>query len=78
MNNRDLIMKTASLARRAPEEWSAFLGAFSEYADTTRDQCVSSPIDSVLIAQGRARECGSLLRLFTDCPKIADQIMEKK
>lgn len=78
MNQRDLIMKTASLARRAPEEWSAFLGAFSEYADTTRDQCVSSPIDSVLIAQGRARECGSLLRLFTECPKTADQIMEKK
>ena len=78
MNQRDLIMKTASLARRAPEEWSAFLGAFSEYAATTRDQCVSSPIDSVLIAQGRARECGSLLRLFTECPKTADQIMEKK
>jgi hypothetical protein len=78
MNQRDLIIKTASLARRAPEEWSAFLGAFSEYADSTRDQCVSSPIDSVLIAQGRARECGSLLRLFTDCPKIADQMMEKK
>jgi len=78
MNNRDLIMKTASLARRAPEEWSAFLGAFSEYADSTRDQCVSSPIDSVLLAQGRARETGSLLRLFNECQKTADQMMEKK
>jgi hypothetical protein len=78
MSQRDLIIKAASLARRAPEEWSAFLGAFGEYADLTRDQCISSPIDTVLIAQGRARECGALLRLFSECLKTADQIMEKK
>lgn len=78
MNQRDLILKTASLARRAPEEWSAFLAAFTEYADSKRDQCVSSPVESVQLAQGHAREVGVLLRLFNECLKTADQMTREK
>lgn len=78
MSDRDLILKTASLARMAPQEWSDFLAAFKQYTDTRRDQCVSSPVDTILIAQGRAQQCASLLRLFEECLTTADQIQEKR
>lgn len=78
MSDRDLILKAASLARRAPEEWSDFLGAFKQYTDQRRDQCVSSPSDAIFRVQGQAQQCGLLLRLFDECLKMADQIQEKR
>jgi hypothetical protein len=78
MNDRNLILVSAAIARRAPEEWSEFLEAFKSYTDTKRDQCISSPVDTIQVAQGRAQQCVSLLRLFEDCVRAADQIAEKK
>ena len=78
MSDRDLILKTAALARIAPTEWTAFLAAFKDYTDTRRDQCISSPVDTIQVAQGRAQQCVSLLRLFDECLKTADQIQEKR
>lgn len=78
MSDRDLILKAANLARSAPKEWSDFLAAFKDYADTRRDQCVSSSPDALFVAQGRAQSCVALLRLFEDCLKAADQIQEKR
>ena len=78
MSDRELIFTSAAIARRAPEEWSDFLAAFKSYTETRRDQCVSSPVDTLQVAQGRAQQCVSLLRLFEDCVKTADQITEKK
>jgi hypothetical protein len=62
----------------APREWSDFLAAFKAYTDNRRDQCVSSPSDAILAAQGRAQQCASLVRLFDECLKTADQIQEKR
>lgn len=78
MSDRDLIFTSAAIARRAPEEWSDFLAAFKTYTDARRDQCVSSPVDTLQVAQGRAQQCVSLLRLFEDCIRTADQITEKR
>lgn len=78
MSDRELILKSASLARRSPEEWSDFLAEFKKYTDARRDQCVSSPVDTVLVAQGRAQQSVALLRLFEECLKTADQITEKR
>lgn len=78
MSDRELILKSAALARTSPEEWSVFLAEFKNYTDTRRDQCVSSPVDTVLVAQGRAQQCVALLRLFEECLKTADQITEKR
>lgn len=78
MSDRELILKSAALARRSPEEWSDFLAEFRKYTDTRRDQCVSSPVDSIFVAQGRAQQCAALLRLFEECLKTADQITEKR
>jgi hypothetical protein len=62
----------------APREWSDFLAAFKAYTDNRRDQCISSPPDAILAAQGRAQQCASLVRLFDECLKTADQIQEKR
>jgi hypothetical protein len=78
MSDRDLIITSAAIARRAPDEWTDFLAAFKSYTDTRRDQCVSSPVDMLQVAQGRAQQCVSLLRLFEECIRTADQITEKK
>lgn len=78
MSDRELILKSARLAQSSPEEWSEFLAEFENYTNARRDQCISSPADTVLIAQGRAQQCVSLLRLFDECQKTADQITEKR
>jgi len=78
MSDVQLIVASAALARRAPEEWLDFLAAFKNYTDTRRDQCVSSPVDTLQVAQGRAQQCVSLLRLLEECVKTADQITEKR
>jgi hypothetical protein len=78
MSDRELIVVSAAIARRAPEEWSDFLAAFKSYTDTRRDQCVSSPVDTLQVTQGRAQQCVSLLRLLEDCVRTADQIAEKR
>jgi hypothetical protein len=77
MSDRDLILKAANLARRAPQDWEQFIGALKIYTDIRRDQCVSSPVDTLQVAQGRAQQSASLLRLLEECVKTADQMTEK-
>ena len=72
-----MILRAAKVARRAPEEWANFLAEFQNYADARRDQCVSSPADTIFVAQGRAQQCASLLRLFEECVRAADQLEKK-
>lgn len=76
--HRDLIKASADLARANPEEWRRFLGVVRAYTDTQRDNVVSSPLDVLPVAQGRAQACVALLRLFEDCLQTADQIKERK
>ncbi len=75
---REIALCAARVARRAPEEWGALIAALKSLSDHRRDECVSSPADAVFIAQGRARESASLLRMFETCLKTADQIAEKR
>lgn len=73
-----LIVRAASLARSAPREWEDFLKAYKAYVDTKKDQCVAAARDTLLVAQGCAREAGALQRLFNECVVTADKIAEKK
>lgn len=75
---KNLTLRAAELARRAPPEWQRFLEALHDLSNHRRDECVSSPADSLFIAQGRARESASLLRTLETCLKTADQIAEKR
>lgn len=76
MTQRQLILRAASIARAAGEDWDRFVAEFAAYTDDVKNQCISSNADTVQIAQGRARECASLLRLFSECRVVADQITE--
>jgi hypothetical protein len=78
LSDRDLIFKSAALARSSPQEWSEFLGALRAYTDTIRNQCISSPLDVLPVAQGRAQNCVALLGIFEGCVRAADQIQEKR
>ena len=78
MSEREFILSAASLARSSPREWETFLAEFKNFTSVRRDQCVSSPVDTLLVAQGRAQQCVALLRLFEECVKTADQITEKR
>lgn len=77
MSDRDLIQKAAYLARNAPEQWKHFLGALSQYNERARDNCVSSPIEQLPVAQGRAQATAHLLGLLVDCQAMADKIERK-
>jgi hypothetical protein len=76
--DKQLILAAAKMSRVAPESWEQFLAAFRTYTDITRDNCISSPVDILQVAQGRAQACAALLRLMDDCRKSADQIEEKR
>lgn len=78
MSDRELILKAASLARRAPEEWKHFLGALSNYNEKQRDNLVASPLDMLPVAQGRAQLCTALLGLLEECLTSADKIEGKQ
>ena len=75
---RQIALRAATVARRSPDEWSALLEALTLLSNHRRDECVSSPVDTLFVAQGRARESASLLRMLETCLKTADQITEKR
>jgi len=75
---RLIALRAASVARGAPQEWGELLEALQQLTTHRRDECVSSPAETIFISQGRAREAASLLRMFESCLKTADQITEKR
>lgn len=55
-------LATARLSQSG--DWEAFLSAYREYNAEILKQMISSPLDQLQIAQGRARHADELLRLF--------------
>ncbi len=77
MNDRELIFAAAKLARSAPENWDEFIGALSNYTDIQISNCISSTLEELQRAQGRAQNAATLLRLLREALKTADQIERK-
>lgn len=77
MNDRELIFASAKLARSAPETWEEFIRALSNYTDIQISNCISSPLEELQRAQGRAQNSVTLLRLLREALKTADQIERK-
>lgn len=77
MSDRDLILAAAKLARSAPETWEEFLGALQNYTEAQISNCISSPLEELQRAQGRAQNASALLRLIREALKNADQIERK-
>jgi hypothetical protein len=78
MNDRELILKAASLARTNPESWRQFLGAFADYVEQSRTNLIASPLEQLPVLQGEARACTRLLGLLENCMSKADQIEGKR
>jgi hypothetical protein len=75
LNDRDLILATANLARRAPDEWAKFMEAFGDYVEDKIVNCVEAPPEMLPIAQGRAQSLVKLGQLLGDCLKTAEAII---
>lgn len=77
ISDRDLILRAAELARSAPRAWNEFLGAFSNYVDQQKDNCIQSPLEQLPVAQGRAQLAAHLQGLLAACLQSADKIEGK-
>lgn len=75
--DRDLIIKSAILARSAPKAWDEFLGALSHFTNTQKDNCIQSPLEHLPVAQGRAQLAAHLLEVLAGCVQSADKIEGK-
>lgn len=76
--DRNLTKAAARLARRAPEEWAAFLSGLEKYAADRMDDLLQSPSgDTLHVAQGHARGVRRILAYLQTCVQDADK-MEKK
>jgi len=73
VNDKDLILKSAALARAAPGEWSEFLAALQGYTDRTVKELVASPPEILQVNQGRLRMLGTLLDTLAECKQAADK-----
>lgn len=72
------ILASARLARSSPEGWQQFLGAFREFSDTYRDNCIQAPLDVLPVAQGRAQSLAHTHGLMADCQSAAEKIEGKR
>lgn len=73
-----LAIASARLARLAPDAWSDFLKAFENYSDRSKTNCIQSPPEQILVAQGRAQACALLLKAHQNCVSVADKILESR
>ena len=79
MSDRSTLqLAVAHLARSAPMDWERFLAAYRVYNVEILKQLVSSPPESVHVAQGRAKQSDEFLRILETSLGIAEQIERKK
>lgn len=72
-----LTLAAARVARAAPQFWDELLRALDGQTQLHINACISSPVDTVLVCQGRAQALGALLALLKDCKSNADKIEER-
>ncbi len=81
MNIRDedtLAIAAANIKRAAPKLWEEFEKAFNAVGAAQKEAAIQAPVDRVMVAQGRAQQCGAFSDLFSKAITIADQITAKQ
>lgn len=73
-SEQELIRAAANLARANRPDWEVFLRALQGHVDTLKDHCVSSPLEHLQVAQGRAQAARDLLRTLQTAVQTADHI----
>lgn len=57
-----------------PDAWENFMGAFHAYTYQAIGNVTDAPPDTVIAAQGCARQCKKLLQMLVECePKPRDK-----
>lgn len=74
MNDKELIIAAAQLAQTAAGSWEKFLAALRAHNAAVTNQLVSSPIEVLPVAQGRAKHAQELLTTLENCRTVAEQI----
>lgn len=79
MSDRSTLqISVAHLARSAPENWERFLAEYRAYNTEVLKQVLSSPPESVFVAQGRAKQADEFLRILESSLATAEQIERRK
>lgn len=77
-SEQELILKSAELSRASPQLWNEFLAAFRQYTAERKNQLVAAPLEALPTAQGDARACATLEKLFGDAANSADRIVARR
>lgn len=75
---QELALTALRLRAVSPEFWNDFLTALKVHESDVREAMVTSPLELLQIAQGRAQECARLVRLLQEAPQRAEQIEQGK
>lgn len=78
MNDKELQQSIAQLIRAAPASWEKFMAAYRIHCHETLKQVISSPPETIQVAQGRAKHADELLRLLDSALATAEQIEKRK
>jgi hypothetical protein len=79
MNDRSALqLAVAHMARSAPQSWEQFLAAYRVYNNDVLKQVLSSPPESLQVAQGRAKQSDEFLRVLESSLGVAEQIEKRK
>jgi hypothetical protein len=70
----ELSLAAARLSRAAPNGWDDFLRAMKTYSDWKSADVVAATPADIFTAQGRARQCTDLLKLFEDAIQRAKSL----
>lgn len=73
-----LQLAVAHLARSAPQDWERFLAAYRAYNTEVLKQVITSPPESLHVAQGRAKQADEFLRLLDTSLATAEMIEKRK
>ena len=73
---QNLTKTAAIIARGSPEAWARFIDAFTAYSIYMTSNCITSPIDTLPVAQGRAQIAAHLRDLLANAVAHADKNRE--
>lgn len=74
INDRELILAAARLARVSPEAWLEFLSHMKRISDRAKDACLETDASSFLERRGFALAFRDLVNVMDSCRKIASNI----
>lgn len=77
MNSKELQLSIAKLQRSAPRAFDEFRAAYQLYCTEVLREIISSPPESVQVAQGRAKFADEFLRLLNASLAVAEQIEKR-